>query len=73
MLSLTGIVIALGGVLAVILALHAYAQWSIRNIDRTTGTTNREGTSVTRSDLAPRAGDLSVIPVRTQDAQPRRR
>jgi hypothetical protein len=59
--------------LAVIVALHAYAQWSISNIDRTTGTTNREHTSVTRSDLRARPGDLSAIAVRAHDAPPRHR
>jgi hypothetical protein len=73
MLSLTDIVIGLGGVLASVVALHAYAQWSIRNIDRTTETTNREDTSVTRSDLTARSGDLSAIPVRAHDAPPRHR
>ncbi len=73
MLSLNDILIALGGVLAIIVALHAYAHWSIRNIDSNTETTNHEETWFTRSDLTARPGDLSTIPVRGQDGPPRHR
>jgi hypothetical protein len=31
---LTVVLLAAGGVLATLAALHAYAQWTIRNIDR---------------------------------------
>ena len=67
MLGLNDILIALGVVLAIIVALHAYAHWSIRNIDNNSETTNREGAWLTRSDRTARPGDLSTIPVRRQD------
>jgi hypothetical protein len=73
MLSLNDILIALGGVLAVIVALHAYAHWSIRDIDNNTETTNGEEAWRTRSDLAARPGDVSTIPVRAHDLPPRHR
>jgi hypothetical protein len=50
MFSLDIILIVLGVVLAIVVALHAYARWSIRNIDRTEMTTP-EDTSLKRSDL----------------------
>jgi hypothetical protein len=34
MTALTAILLALGVILATAVALHGYAQWSIRNIDR---------------------------------------
>jgi hypothetical protein len=73
MLSLNDILIGLGGALAVIVALHAYAHWSIRNIDRSKERANREDTSLGRSDLTARSGELSTIPVRVQDVPPRHR
>jgi hypothetical protein len=73
MLNLTDILIALGGVLAIIVALHAYAHWSIRNIDKNTETTNREDGFLRRSDLAARSGDMAAIPVRTHDLPGRNR
>jgi hypothetical protein len=73
MLGLNDILIALAGVLAVIVALHAYAHWSIRNIDNNTETTNRAGAWLSRSDRTARPGDLSTIPVRAQDVPPHRR
>jgi hypothetical protein len=73
MLGLNDILIALGGVLAIIVALHAYTHWPIRNIDNNTETTNREETWLTRSDLTARPGDLLTIPVREQDVPPRHR
>jgi hypothetical protein len=73
MLSLNDILIALGGVLAIIVALHAYAHWSLRNIESNNDTTNREEASLTRSDLTARPGDLSTIPVPAQDVPPRHR
>ena len=71
MLTLNDIWIALGSVLAIIVALHVYAHWSIRNIDGSTETTNRDDTSVTRFDLRARPGDPSPTPVRAHDV-PRR-
>jgi hypothetical protein len=73
MLGLNDILIALGGVLAIIVALHAYAHWSIRNIDNNTETKNREESWRTRTDPTARPGDLSTIPVRAQDVPPRHR
>ena len=74
MSGLSGILIVLGGVLAIIVALHAYAHWSIRNIDNNTETTDpEENIRLTRSDLTERPGDLSRIPVRAQDVPPRDR
>jgi hypothetical protein len=70
MLSLNDVLIALGGVLAIIVALHAYAHWSIRNIESNTETPNREGAWLTRADRTARPGDLSTIPVRGQDVPP---
>ena len=73
MLSLNDILIALGGVLAIIVALHAYAHWSIRDIDKNTQIESREDAFLQRSDLAARSGDMSTVPVRTQDAPRQRR
>jgi hypothetical protein len=64
MLSLNDILIVLGSVLAIIVALHAYAQWSIRNIDRNNDT---------EADLAARSGDMAAAPVRAQDVRRRHR
>jgi hypothetical protein len=70
-LSLNDILIALGGVLVIIVALHAYAHWSIRNLDRNKETKNREDAFLRRSDPTARSGDMSAIRVGAQDA-PRR-
>jgi hypothetical protein len=70
-LSLNDILVALGGVIAIIVALHAYAHWSVRNIDRNE-TKNREDAFLQRSDPTARPGDMSAIPVRAR-AVPRRR
>jgi hypothetical protein len=67
MLSLNDILIALGGMLAIIVALHAYAHWSIRNIDKNGAMESREDTFLQRSDVAARSGDMSTVPVRMQD------
>jgi hypothetical protein len=73
MLGPTDILIALGGMLATIVALHAYAHWSIRNIDNNTKTQNRQedGSRVLIGRTRP--ADLATVPVRTQDVPPRRR
>ncbi len=73
MLNLNDILIALGGVLAIIIALHAYAHWSIRNIDKNTETKDREDAFLRRSDLAARPGDMAAIPVRAHDLPRRHR
>jgi hypothetical protein len=62
MLSLNDILIALGGVLVIIVALHAYAHWSIRNIDRNEETETSRlpdlRVSATRPRLHPHVGRL---------------
>jgi hypothetical protein len=73
MLGPNDILIALGGVLAIIVALHAYAHWSIRNIDNNTMTTDRKGSWRRPSDPMAQPGDMSTIPVRAQDVPPRHR
>ena len=73
MLNLNDILIALGGVLAIIIALHAYAHWSIRNIDKNTETADREDSLPRRSDPTARSGDMAAIPVRATDLPPRQR
>lgn len=72
MLSLNGILIVLGGVLAVIVALHVYAHWSIRNIDRNEEE-QREDAILRCSDPIARTGEVSAIPVRIQDVPRRER
>jgi hypothetical protein len=71
MLGPTDILIALGGVLATIVALHAYAHWSIRNIDTKTQDRQEAGSGVLIGRTRP--ADLATVPVRTQDVPPRRR
>jgi hypothetical protein len=74
MLSLNEILMTLGGVLAIItVALHAYAHWSIRNIDRNQETEDQEGTFLGHPDLTAQSGDMSAIPAHPQDATRRQR
>jgi hypothetical protein len=63
MTVLTGSLIATGAILAALLALHGYAQWSIRNIDR-----DRRQPTARKSAARPqganlRTADLAMIPV----------
>jgi hypothetical protein len=71
MLSLNAILMALGGVLAIMVALHAYAHWSIRNIDRNEEMENQEGTFPGHPDLTAQSGDMSAIPAPAPRGQSR--
>ena len=71
MLSLNEIWIALGSVLAIVAALHAYAHWSIRNIDTNTQRDSEEETHPKRFAPTAQSGEMSAIPVRAQNRPPR--